>query len=138
MPAKDVYHNAVKTALVKAGWTITADPYTIRYEELQLFADLAADRTIIAQREHQRIIVEIKSFISRSFINELEKALGQYIIYRTLLSVTFATCKLYLAISQEVYENFFEQVAIQLIVQQNQIFLIVVNIETEEVIKWIS
>lgn len=138
MPAKDVYHNAVKTALVKAGWTITADPYTIRYEELQLFADLAAGRTIIAQRENQKIIVEIKSFISRSFINELEKALGQYIIYRTLLSVTSATCKLYLAISQEVYENFFQQVAIQLIVQQNQIFLIVVNIDTEEVIQWIS
>ncbi|MFN7462557.1 MAG: element excision factor XisH family protein, partial [Pseudanabaena sp.] len=27
MPAKDVYHDAVKNALIKDGWVITADPY---------------------------------------------------------------------------------------------------------------
>ncbi|MEQ9357716.1 XisH family protein [Coleofasciculus chthonoplastes] len=138
MPAKDVYHNVVKTALVKEGWTITADPYTIKYEELQLFADLGAGRTVIAQRHQQEIIVEIKSFIGRSLIRDLENALGQYIIYRTLLSVTNPSYKVYLAISQDVYENFFGQVAIQLIVQQNQVALIVVNIEAEEVTQWIS
>lgn len=138
MPAKDVYHNVVKTALVKEGWTITADPYTIKYEELQLFADLGAGRTVIAQRSQQEIIVEIKSFIGRSLIRDLENALGQYIIYRTLLSVTNPSYQVYLAISQDVYENFFLQVAIQLIVQQNQVALIVVNIEAEEVTQWIS
>ena len=45
MPARDVYHNAVKTALIKDGWTITADPYIIAYEDTQLFADLAAEKT---------------------------------------------------------------------------------------------
>lgn len=138
MPAKDVYHEAVKTALINNGWTITADPYTIKYEELQLFADLGADRTVVAQRDNREIIVEIKSFIGRSFINELEKALGQYIVYRTLLSVTASNCKLYLAISQDIYENFFQQIAIQLIVQQNQISIIVVNIDAKEVIQWIG
>ncbi len=29
MPAKDIYHDAVKNALIKDGWTITADPYPI-------------------------------------------------------------------------------------------------------------
>jgi hypothetical protein len=138
MPAKDVYHNAVKTALVKDGWTITADPYTIKFEELQLFADLGAGRTVIAQRNQQEIIVEIKSFIGRSLIHDLQNALGQYIIYRTLLSVTNPTYKVYLAISQEIYENFFSQVAIKFIIQHNQVALLVVNIDTEEVIQWIS
>lgn len=138
MPAKDVYHNAVKTALVKDGWTITADPYTIKFEELQLFADLGAGRTVIAQRNQQEIIVEVKSFIGRSLIHDLQNALGQYIIYRTLLSVTNPTYKLYLAISQEIYENFFSQVAIQFIIQHNQVALLVVNIDAEEVIQWIS
>ena len=32
MPARDTYHNAVKQALIKDGWTITADPYTVEYE----------------------------------------------------------------------------------------------------------
>lgn len=42
MPAKDIYHNAVTSALVKDGWTITADPYRILYEDAELYADLAA------------------------------------------------------------------------------------------------
>ncbi|MDD1469201.1 XisH family protein, partial [Dolichospermum sp. ST_sed5] len=30
MPAKDTYHDAIKNALIKAGWTITADPFLIQ------------------------------------------------------------------------------------------------------------
>lgn len=41
MPAKDIYHDAVKAALIKDGWTITADPYTIRFEDAELFALLS-------------------------------------------------------------------------------------------------
>ncbi len=37
MPAKDTYHDAVKNALIKDSWTILRDPYTIKYEEVQLF-----------------------------------------------------------------------------------------------------
>jgi hypothetical protein len=40
MPAKDLIHNSVKHALQKDGWTITAAPYTIQYEELTVFTDL--------------------------------------------------------------------------------------------------
>ena len=29
MPAKDIYHDAVKNALIKDGWTILADPFLI-------------------------------------------------------------------------------------------------------------
>jgi len=36
MPAKDIYHNEVKNALLKDGWTITADPYFIKYEDAEL------------------------------------------------------------------------------------------------------
>lgn len=50
MPAADIIHNAVKNALIKDGWTITADPYRIEYEEIDLFADLAAERPIAAER----------------------------------------------------------------------------------------
>ena len=28
MPAKDTFHHAVRNALIKAGWTITHDPFT--------------------------------------------------------------------------------------------------------------
>jgi hypothetical protein len=41
MPAKDLYHEAVKNALIKDGWVILADPYKIKYKDAELFADLA-------------------------------------------------------------------------------------------------
>jgi XisH protein len=34
MPAKDIYHDAVKNALIKDGWTITADPNTARLRKI--------------------------------------------------------------------------------------------------------
>lgn len=57
MPAKDIYHDAVKNALIKDGWIITADPYYIIYGKLRLVADLGAERTLSAQREDQNIVV---------------------------------------------------------------------------------
>ncbi len=33
MPAKDTYHDAVRHALVKDGWTITHDPFTISWDD---------------------------------------------------------------------------------------------------------
>jgi hypothetical protein len=79
--AKDIIHDAVKKALVKDGWTITADPFTIKYEDATLFADLAAERVIAAEKAEQKIIIEIKSFAGPSAMQEFEGALGQYQTY---------------------------------------------------------
>jgi len=49
MPAKDTYHHAVKNSLLKDGWTITADPYFIKYEDAKLYADIAAEKPIAAR-----------------------------------------------------------------------------------------
>ena len=136
MAAKDIYHEAVKNALIKDGWTITADPYPIKYEEVKLFADLAGEKTISATREGQKIVIEIKSFLSRSPMHEFETALGQYLIYQTFLSITHPEHKVYLAVGEKIYEKFFEQVAIQLILQKYQVLLLVVDINKEEIIKW--
>jgi len=56
MPAKDIYHNAVKNVLLKDGWTITADPYFIKYEDAELYADLAEEKPIAAEREKEEIL----------------------------------------------------------------------------------
>ncbi|WP_427161847.1 XisH family protein [Aliinostoc sp. HNIBRCY26] len=136
MPAKDIYHDAVKNALIKDGWTITADPYTIKYEKVQLFADLLADRTLEIERNGQQIVVEIKSFITRSPMREFETALGQYIIYRTLLKAVFPETKIYLAIGTTIYQSFFQQKAISMVIEENNLLLIVVDLKKEEVFQW--
>ena len=138
MPAKDTYHDAVKNALIKDGWTITFDPYPIKYEEVKLVADLAGEKTISATRKGQKIVVEIKSFLSRSPMREFETALGQYLIYQTFLSITHPEYKVYLAVGNKIYEKFFTQIAIQLILDKYQVSLLIVDINQEEILQWKS
>ncbi len=65
-------------------------------------------------------------------------ALGQYIVYRKLIQLTEPEYKLYLAVDDVVYENFFQRKSVQAVINENHLLLIVVNIEKEEVRQWIS
>jgi hypothetical protein len=134
MPAKDKIHNAVKNALIKDGWIVTDDPYIIEYKEL--LADMGAERLVAAERNEETIVVEAKSFIGSSFAEDLEKAHGQYVIYLALLEITTPERQLYLAISSFVYEKFFVREAVKVIVKRYQIALLIVDIETEEILEW--
>ena len=138
MPAKDTYHESFKNALIKDGWEIVRDPYTIRYEGLTLFADLAGKKLFSAQKEDTNIVVEIKSFLSLSAIHEFQCALGQYILYRTLLSQIHPTYCLYLAIEKRIYETFFQQKGIYLVIEEYKILLIVIDLAHEEIVQWIN
>jgi len=137
--AKDIIHDAVTNALIKDNWVITHDPFRVEYEELEIFADLAVEKshTMIAKKNGEKIIIEIKTFAGRSFIKELQQALGQYELYFDLLELTGLDYELYMAISEFVYKDFFLQKGTQMIVQRHKIKLLVVNIEREEIVKWI-
>ncbi|MBO1056265.1 MAG: XisH protein [Dolichospermum sp. JUN01] len=138
MPAKDIYHDAVKNALIEDGWKITADPYKIKYKDAELFADLSAEKPIAAEQNGRKIVVEIKSFLSPSPMRDFELALGQYILYRNLINLTEPEYIIYLAIKESTYENFFTRDSIKEIVELNQILMIVVNVEKEEILQWIN
>ncbi|HEY9802629.1 MAG TPA: element excision factor XisH family protein [Leptolyngbyaceae cyanobacterium] len=77
MAAKDVFHQVVKSALLKDGWTITDDPLSLQLDSDQVFIDLGAERLIAAQRDNEKIAVEIKSFLAPSSLSEFHTALGQ-------------------------------------------------------------
>jgi len=77
MPAKDIFHDAVRTALENEGWVITADPFRIKLDEkYDVYIDLAVEKMIAAQKGNQKIAVEIKSFIGKSVIEDFHAALG--------------------------------------------------------------
>lgn len=138
MPAKDLYHDAMKNALSKDGWMITRDPLTIEYEEIQVYADMAATKLFAAERNARKIAVEVKSFISPSPVPDLEVALGQYITYRSFLSLTDPERQVYLAIREEIFNSFFQFKAVQTIIEQNQILLIVIDTANEVIVRWTS
>lgn len=136
--AKDVIHDAVKNALIKDGWTIIADPFRIEYEEFVLLADLAAERPFAAERDGRKIIVEVKSFVGRSFVKELQQALGQYAMYLDFIELTSPEYELYLGISELAYTELFTQKAAQVVVQRHQLNVLVVNVDREEIVRWIN
>lgn len=136
--ARDIIHKAVKNALINDRWIITADPLYLKYDTTETFVDLAAEQPIAAERNGRKIAVEIKSFVGRSAIQDLEVALGQYQTYLALLEVLEPDRELFLAISESVHRTVFALKAAQLIVTRFQIKLLIVNLEREEVISWIN
>jgi hypothetical protein len=91
-----------------------------------------------AERYGQKLVVEVKSFISASKIQDLKEALGQYDIYRYLLEEIAPDRKLYVAVSNIAYKSFFKQDVIQFILNKHQLPLIVVDTEIEEIRQWIN
>lgn len=104
--AKDIYHDTVRTALEKDGWTITQDPLRLTIGGRGVYVDLGAEKLIVAEREGRKIAVEIKSFIGASPVKDLEAALGQYILYEDILARNQPGRTLYLAVHEEVYLDF--------------------------------
>jgi hypothetical protein len=138
MPAKDLYHNAVRFALVKDGWDILTDDYTLEYGGDRVYVDIAAEKSIVAERKGRRILVEVKSFLGRSFVNDLEQAVGQYVVYRDILIETGSDFELYLAVTQATYQGKFQRQLAKMIVNRNQVKVLVVDAIEEEVTQWIE
>jgi hypothetical protein len=137
MSAKDRFHDAVKRALQKDGWQITDEPLTISIERLtNLYIDFGAEKLIVAEREHQKIAVEVKSFLAPSTVSEFHTALGQCLNYRYALEDTEPDRKLYLAIPVSIYEDFFSVPFIQSVLTRSQISQIVYDVVREEIVKW--
>lgn len=103
MPAKDLYHNTVRTALIKDGWTITHDPFKLKVGGRSIYVDLGAKKLFAAEKEGRKIAVEIKSFLEPSPVSELEKALGQYELYSLIMEDEDPERVLYLAVINIIF-----------------------------------
>jgi XisH protein len=138
MPAKDLFHDCVKVALIRDGWRISHDPYSLKIGKKDLFVDLGAEKLITAEKDSIKIAVEIKRFVSPSEIQDLENALGQYILYQNVLQKIEPDCVLYLAIREAVFHKLFEQEVGQILLENKILKLLTFNPETEVITKWIS
>jgi hypothetical protein len=137
MPQQDSLHYVVKHALEKDGWIVTHEPLTIRLEDVKFYVDLAAEKEMGENNHIEKVAIEVKVFGGLSFLNEFEKAVEQYAIYRQFLEELFPARQLFLAVSLKVYESSFALPTIQAIVARQQMRLLVFNRETEEIVQWI-
>ena len=136
MPAKDVYHDTVCIALMKDGWTITDDPLILKIGERSTFIDLGAEKLIAAERDHEKIAVEIKSFLSPSPIKDLENAWGQFFLYARALQKKESDRSLYLAVSRNTLDTLFQEEAGQLLLEEPYFRMIVFDPNSEEILQW--
>ena len=137
MPAKDFFHETVRKALVGDGWAITHDPYYLPLGNRKGFIDLGAERIIAATKEGEKVAVEVKSFIGLSEITEFEKALGQFNLYSLALLEQEPERKLFLAVPEVFYNEFFEEPFMQKVLTHYQVHIILFDEETETITKWI-
>jgi hypothetical protein len=132
------YHNQVKNALIQDGWVILTEDYTLEYDGDRVYVDIAAEQPVSAAKGGRMILVEVKSFLGQSFIRDLELAVGQYILYRDVLTETQQYVDLYLGIPSDAYWTGFQKSLSQLLVQRNRVKLLVVDINREVIEEWID
>lgn len=135
--AKDKYHNIVREALIKDGWTITNDPLEVSSIISNFEIDLGAERIIAATKGKEKIAVEVKSFIGRSIIHEFFRAIGQYGFYHLALQKNEPDRTLFLAMPDTAYQFLFKDPNTHKISEQNNIKFIIYNTENKEITSWI-
>jgi hypothetical protein len=136
MPAKDIFHDAVRKGLEKEDWVITDDPLRIRSGRVDMQIDLGAERLIAAERGNEKIAVEIKSFIGSSNISEFHTALGQFLNYRVALEEQQPDRVLYLAVPQGAYQAFFNLPFVETVIERFQLSLLVYDPNNEVILAW--
>lgn len=137
MPVKDIYHENMKKALTKDGWTVTHEQMHLKWGAKDMYVDLGAEKLMAAEKDGRKIAVEVKSFTGHSEMNDLEKAVGQYIVYHDVLRNTEPGRELYLAVPEEIFVDLFEEPIGKLLLENKRFRLIVFDPFGEVILKWI-
>lgn len=138
MARRDRFHDAVKQALQKDGWVITHDPLPLVVGSLRLEVDLGAEKLILAQKQNQKIAVEVKSFLRTSKITDFYNAFGQFLPYKVALRRVEPDREIYLAVPDTAYNVLFREILIQDLLQEYPVKIIVYSPEKEEINQWIA
>ena len=138
MPARNIHHDAVVQALRDDGWTITHDPLPIPSGDRRLFIDLGAERaTIGAERGGERIAVEIASFVADSPVRDLQEAVGQFVVYRAVLSQADPERALFLGVPNRVHDSLLSEPLGQIVAADVRLRVLVFDAQQKKVVRWI-
>jgi XisH protein len=138
MAAKDIFHNTVRTALINDGWTITHDPLRLTTGKHYTYVDLGAQKLMGADKDGRQIAVEVKSFVGNSLMNDIENAIGQYVVYLKTLKRAEPSRELYLAIPAQTYDAIEEDQLTYLFRDGLLVKLIKFDQQTQKIVEWIE
>lgn len=133
----DLCHSQVVRALEKAGWRVDPTQPRLSTEVRTVFVDILAHKQTNGTRE-QILLAEVKCFSSTGEKStDLYVAIGQYVVYKSVLTELDRPIPLYLAVPTFAYEELFDTKLIE-ILQQLSFRFVLVDLEKEEVVKWIT
>jgi hypothetical protein len=115
--AKDIFHDLVRNALQKEGWTITDDPLKLPFGNRKFYVDLAAEKLITAEKQNRYIAVEVKSFTGRS---------------------AMADRVLYLAMPNEIFSELVNDQVVSVLSDEMEVRFIVYSPTSQTIVKWIG
>ncbi|MCB0519405.1 MAG: hypothetical protein H6577_27235 [Lewinellaceae bacterium] len=136
--AKDKYHDLVRDALIQDGWTITHESALFKFGNKKAQFDLGAEKLIAAEKGKERIMVEVKSFLSNSAFYELHEAVGQFTNYRRVLQLLKMDYEMILALPEDVFEILFNDEFGQLTIEQEKLKFLLFRPIEKEISKWIK
>lgn len=135
--ARDKFHNLFRKALENEGWNVTHDPLRLKTGRIPVLIDLGAERILAAEKGEEKVAIEIKTFGNPSFITAFYEAVGKYIVYQEAIQILEPNRLLYLALPDDVYEGFAEDLLIDSVFQRHQFRIVTYDSEHQIIVKWI-
>ncbi|MBA3787029.1 MAG: hypothetical protein H0X15_16080, partial [Acidobacteria bacterium] len=105
---------------------------------METYVDIAAEKVFIAEKEGRKIAVEVKSFVGKSNLSELEKAVGQFIIYRLAMRKEEPERELFLAVGEKIYNKLFLNPDVIELIETEDLKVVVFNEANEVIVRWIN
>lgn len=137
MPALDTFHQHMRHALERDGWTITHDPLKLSVRRRKLYVDLGAERLLAAEKGLQKIAVEVKTFAGPSDVKDLEDAVGQFIVYEHALRRVEPDRSLYLAVPETAWQLVFADSLGEMLMDDHVLRVVTFDQVKEEIVRWI-
>jgi hypothetical protein len=137
MPVRDAYHDHVRHALERDGWTITHDPLKLKVRRRKLYVDLGAERLLAAEKGVRKIAVEIKTFSGPSDVRDLEDAVGQFVLYEHTLRREEPDRCLYLAMAEAAWQATFNDALGEILIEDKVLRVVTFDPTKEEIVRWI-
>jgi hypothetical protein len=137
MPARDGYHDQVRQALQRDGWTITHDPLRLKVRRRKLYVDLGAERVLAAEKGVRKIAIEIKMFSGPSDVRDLEDAVGQFVLYEHALRREDPDRSLYLAVSESTWQLVFKDALGEILIDDHVLRVVTFDPTKQEIVRWI-
>jgi hypothetical protein len=78
------------------------------------------------------------AFVGKSNLSELEKAVGQFVIYRFAMRKEDPDRELFLAVGEKIYNKFFVNADVIELIETENLKIMVFNEANEVIVRWIN